>query len=71
MQGLRIIPLPPCMGQLLAALPRRNEFVFSSPAAASGHRTDPHTTQIIKFVLLSGVDVTLYDLRRSVASLCE
>ena len=29
MQGLRVIPLPPYLGNLLAALPRRNEFVFS------------------------------------------
>ncbi len=27
--GLRVIPLQPYMGQLLAALPRRNEYVFS------------------------------------------
>jgi len=26
-EGLRVIPLPPYMGQLLADLPRRNEFI--------------------------------------------
>jgi len=35
--GLRIISLTPYLGQVLNSLPRRNEFVFSSPSAASGH----------------------------------
>ncbi len=70
MQGLRIIPLPPYMAHLLAALPRRNEFVFSSPAAASGHLTDPHDANY-KVCAVVGVDVTLHGLRRSFASLCE
>ncbi|MDD5579359.1 MAG: integrase family protein [Methylobacter sp.] len=70
MQGLRVIPLPPYMSQLLAALPRRNEFVFSSPTAASGHLTDPHDANY-KVCAVTGVDVTLHGLRRSFASLCE
>jgi len=70
MQGLRVIPLPPYIGQLLAALPRRNEFVFSSPSAASGHLTDPHDANY-KVCAVVGVDVTLHGLRRSFASLCE
>ena len=40
-EGERIIPLPPYLSQLLNALPRRNDFVFSSPNAKSGHLTDP------------------------------
>ncbi len=70
MEGLRVIPLPPYMASLLFSLPRRNEFVFSSPAAASGHLTDPHDANY-KVCAAIGVDVTLHGLRRSFASLCE
>lgn len=69
-QGLRVIPLPPYLAQLLNALPRRNEFVFSSPTAASGHLTDPHDANY-RVCAIVGVDVTLHGLRRSFASLCE
>lgn len=70
MQGLRIIPLPPYMVSLLFSLLRRNEFVFSSLATASGHLTDPHDANY-KVCAAIGVDVTLHGLRRSFASLCE
>ncbi len=70
MQGVRTIPLPPYLGSLLAALPRRNEFVFSSPGAKSGHLTDPHAANY-KVCAVAGLDVTLHGLRRSFASLCE
>lgn len=70
MQGLRVIPLPPYLAHLLSALPRRNEFVFSSPAAASGHLEDPHDANY-KVCAVAGVEVTLHGLRRSFASLCE
>ncbi len=69
-EGLRVIPLPPYMGQLLAALPRRNEYVFSSPTAASGHVTDPHDA-FKKACAIAGIELTLYGLRGSFASLCE
>ncbi|MFO1380562.1 MAG: tyrosine-type recombinase/integrase [Chitinivorax sp.] len=35
-EGLRTIPLTPFLGHLLASLPRRNEWVFSSPTAEDG-----------------------------------
>jgi len=70
MQGLRVIPLPPYLGRLLAALPRRNEFVFSSLSAKSGHLEDPHDANY-KVCAVAGVEVTLHGLRRSFASLCE
>jgi len=35
-EGSRTIPLTPYVASLLSALPRRNEWVFSSPAARSG-----------------------------------
>lgn len=69
-QGVRIIPLPPYLAYLLTALPRRNEYVFSSPAAASGHLEDPHDANY-KVCAVAGVEVTLHGLRRSFASLCE
>ena len=69
-EGLRVIPLPPYMANLLSALPRRNEFVFSSPAAKSGHLTDPHAANY-RVCAATGLDVTLHGLRRSFASLCE
>lgn len=69
-EGLRVIPLPPYLGQLLAALPRRNEFVFSSPGAAGGHLTDPHPANY-RVCAATGLNVSLYGLRRSFATLCE
>lgn len=69
-EGLRVIPLTPYLAQLLAALPRRNEFVFSSPAAASGHLTDPHDA-FRRACAIAGVEMTIYGLRRSFATLCE
>ena len=70
MQRLRVIPLTPYMAHLLACLPRRNEFVFSSPGAASGHLEDPHAAHY-RVCAVTGLNVTLHGLRRSFASLCE
>ena len=39
--GERTIPLTPYVEHLISALPRRNDFVFSSPAAASGRLEEP------------------------------
>jgi integrase len=39
--GERTIPLTPYVDSLLIALPRRNEWVFSSPTAASGRLQEP------------------------------
>ncbi len=69
-EGLRVIPLPPYLAYLLAALPRRNEWVFSSPGAAGGHLTDAHPANY-RVCAATGVEVSLYGLRRSFASLCE
>ncbi|MBW8072996.1 MAG: tyrosine-type recombinase/integrase [Ferrovum sp.] len=70
MEGLRVIPLTPYVAHLLAALPRRNAFVFSSPTAASGRIEEPRIAHG-KACAIAGVDVTLHGLRRSFASLCE
>jgi integrase len=69
-EGLRVIPLTPYVAHLLAALPRRNEFVFSSMAAASGHLVEPRIAHD-KACTVASLDVTLHGLRRSFASLCE
>jgi integrase len=41
-EGERTIPLCPYVAHLLAALPRRNEWVFSSPASANGQLAANH-----------------------------
>ncbi len=69
-EGLRVIPLTPYVAHLMAALPRRSEYVFSSPASLSGYLAEPsdrHNEACEK----AGLSVTLHGLRRSFASLCE
>ena len=70
LKGPRVIPLTPYVAQLLAPLPRRSEWVFSSPTAASGHLVDPSHTHK-KACLIAGVPLSLHGLRRSMASLSE
>ena len=41
-EGTREIPATPYMLHLLAALPRRNEWIFSSPTSATGCLTEPN-----------------------------
>lgn len=70
-EGTREIPATPYMLHLIAALPRRNEWVFSSPSSASGCLTEPNNphTRACKAAGLEGL--TLHGLRRSFASLTE
>lgn len=68
--GLRVIPLTPYVSHLLNSLPRRNQYVFSSPSSASGHLSDVHKANE-KACKLANVTVTLHGYRRSFASLCE
>lgn len=69
--GTREIPLTPYVAHLLANLPRRNEWMFSSPTSASGCLTEPNTphTRACKAAGLEGL--TLHGLRRSFKSLTE
>ncbi|EXI90213.1 MAG: site-specific tyrosine recombinase XerC [Candidatus Accumulibacter regalis] len=70
-QGNRTIPLTPFVASLLAALPRRNEWVFSSPAAASGRLQEPRI-QHNKALTAAGLpNVTIHGLRRSFGTLAE
>ena len=70
-EGTREIPLTPYMLHLLAALPRRNEWVFSSTASATGCLTEPNNphTRACRAAGLEGL--TLHGLRRSFKSLTE
>ena len=69
-EGLRVIPLTPYVAHLMAALPRRNAYVFSSPASISGYLAEP-SDKHNEACAVAGVDVTLHGLRRGFASLCE
>ena len=69
--GERTIPLTPYAAALLSALPRRNEWVFSSPAAASGRLQEPRI-QHNKALTAAGLpNVTIHGLRRSFGTLAE
>jgi len=69
-EGRRAVPLTPFVSHLLAALPRRNEWVFSSPGSASGRLTEPSIAHR-QACAAAGLELTLHGLRRSFASLCE
>lgn len=70
-EGTRQIPATPYMLHLLAALPRRNEWVFPSTTSATGCLTEPNNphTRACKAAGLEGL--TLHGLRRSFKSLTE
>lgn len=69
--GERTIPLTPYVASLLAALPRRNEWVFSSIAAASGRLQEPRI-QHNKALTAAGLPaLSIHGLRRSFGTLAE
>ena len=67
----RVIPLPTYLGALLAALPRRNEWVFSSPAAADGKIAEPRIAHTKALKAAGLPHVSLHGLRRSFGTLSE
>jgi integrase len=70
-EGERVIPLTPYVHHLLASLPRRNEWVFSSPASASGRIAIP-SRQHSAACNVAGIEgMTLHGLRRSFGTLSE
>ncbi|MFZ2388023.1 MAG: integrase family protein [Polaromonas sp.] len=70
-EGERVIPLTPYVSHLLHALPRRNEWVFSSRTAVDGALTIPRK-QHGEACAVAGIDgMTLHGLRRSFKSLTE
>lgn len=69
--GERTIPLTPFVGALLAALPRRNEWVFSSPAAASGRLQEPRIMHNKALTAAGLPALSIHGLRRSFGTLAE
>ena len=70
-EGLRVIPLTPYVSHLLAALPRRNKWIFSSPTSESGHLTEPTHPHNAACKAAGLERLTLHGLRRSFKSLTE
>ncbi|MBC7621726.1 MAG: integrase family protein [Candidatus Saccharibacteria bacterium] len=70
-EGTREIPATPYMLHLLAALPRRNQWVFSSPTSESGHLTEPNNPHTQACIVAGLAGLTLHGLRRSFKSLTE
>ncbi|WP_159878806.1 tyrosine-type recombinase/integrase [Aquitalea denitrificans] len=70
-EGERVIPLTPYTSQLLAALPRRNEWVFSSPTAAEGRLMEPTKAHTRALDAAGLPHVSLHGLRRSFGTLAE
>jgi integrase len=67
----RKMPLTPYLAAVLTALPRTNEWVFSSPNAKGGRIADPRIPHN-RALSVAGLDhVTLHGLRRTFASLAE
>ncbi|RFC35348.1 MAG: protein of unknown function (DUF4102) [Candidatus Nitrotoga sp. SPKER] len=70
-EGERTIPLTPYLEHLIAALPRRNEFVFSSPTAASGRIEEPRIQHVKALTAAALPALSLHGLRRSFGTLSE
>lgn len=69
--GTRVIPLPPYLAHLLQALPRRNEWVFSSPTSHDGKITEPRYAHSAALNAAGLPHVSLHGLRRSFGTLSE
>ncbi|MDZ4212920.1 MAG: tyrosine-type recombinase/integrase, partial [Methylotenera sp.] len=70
-EGERVIPLTPYVSNLLQALPRRNEWVFSSATSSNGHIEEPRQAHK-RALLAAGLPaLTIHGLRRSFGSLAE
>lgn len=67
----RKIPLTPYLANLLIALPRRNQWVFSSVSAANGRIAEPRIPHNRALSIAGLPPVTLHGLRRTFASLAE
>ncbi|AXA93577.1 integrase family protein [Massilia sp. YMA4] len=70
-EDFRLIPLTPYVANVLNALPRRNEWVFSSPGAASGRLAEPRIAHNQAVAAAGLPPLTLHGLRRSFATLSE
>jgi integrase len=70
-EGERTIPLTPYVEHLISPLPRRNEFVFSSPTAASGRLEEPRNPHNKALRIAALPALSLHGLRRSFGTLAE
>lgn len=70
-EDFRMVPLTPYVAHLLSALPRRNEFVFSSPAASAGYIAEPRLAHDEAVKVAGLPKLTIHGLRRSFATLSE
>jgi integrase len=70
-EGERTIPLTPYVEHLIITLPRRNEFVFRSPAAASGRLEEPRNPHNKALSAAALPALSLHGLRRSFGTLSE
>jgi integrase len=67
----RTIPLTPWLASLLSNPPRRNEWVFSSPTAATGRLQEPRINHNKALTAAGLPNISLHGLRRSFSSLTE
>lgn len=70
-EGIRVIPLTPYIASLLINLPRRNQWVFSSPNGATGKLVEPRKSYNPALIAAGIEGLTLHGLRRSFATLSE
>lgn len=66
----RVIPMTSHVADLIQALPRRNQWVFSSPSSSTGRLMEP-TKSHRNVCTAAGLELTLHGLRRSFKSLSE
>lgn len=69
--GIRVIPLPPYLASILSALPRRSEWVFSSPSAKAGKIAEPRYAHSAAILGAGLPHISIHGLRRSFGTLCE
>ena len=70
-EGERTIPLTPYVDYLFNSLPRRNQWVFSSPKSKSGRIQESRIPQNRALEVASIPGLTLHGLRRSFGTLSE
>lgn len=70
-EGVRVIPLTPYVESLLFVLPRRNQWVFSSPSSKAGRLVEPRKSLLPALAAAGIEDLSIHGLRRSFATLSE
>lgn len=70
-ENQRVVPLTPYLASLLATLPRRNAWVFSSTGAADGKLAEPRIAHVKALEVAGLPHVSLHGLRRSFGTLAE